>query len=165
MPIEVKVLFARAVAKGDEEGELIMVLQEVGGTRRVGLQLLERIRLEIAAAYFGVSRRRPGVHEAWANTIRQSGIELVKVLIHKIEEGPILHCALGFKTGNRIWTVDAEATDGFALALHLKVPIMFTEEVFETMRTFDDSNAQKNHEEVDEKLHIFEVTHPDVPKA
>ena len=78
----------------------------------------------------GLEPPRPQTHELLDSVIRVLGAELVKVLIHRLEEGTYF-ASLLLRQGDEVLEVDARPSDAIAIGIKQRVPIEVAEEVLE----------------------------------
>jgi len=135
--------------------QYVIVMQEVGGLRRlpivIGLPEAQAIAMEIER----VTRPRPMTHDLFVNTLSAFGIDLNEILITKIDQDGVFHSELvceqaGTHTKIRI---DSRTSDAIALALRFKCKIYAFEEILQAASfSVEDLDKNKSEKKTEQKL-------------
>lgn len=144
--------------------QYVLILQEVDGSHRlpivIGLNEAQAIAIEVN----DIERLRPLTHDLFVNTLSAFGIDLVEVILTKIDDGVFfseLVCEQ-ISTGTRLH-IDSRTSDAIALALRFKCKIFafedvilkasFTLEEIENNKSLTDQNKiSKKIVELEKKL-------------
>lgn len=111
-----------------QTGAYALVLSEDNGERRIPIIIGPVEAQSIAIQLEGLHPPRPLTHDLFKNIANAFSIELVEVLIYKLEEGIFYSELICEQAGNRI-AVDSRTSDAVALALRFKCPIYTSEEI------------------------------------
>ncbi len=111
-----------------QSGAYALVLTEEKGERRIPIIVGGFEAQAIAIQLEGLKPPRPLTHDLFLNFAVTFKIDLIEVVIHKLEEGVFYSRLLCKSNGNRI-SIDARTSDAIALALRFKCPIYTTEEI------------------------------------
>lgn len=111
-----------------QTGAYALVLVEENGDRRIPIIIGPVEAQSIAIQLEGLHPPRPLTHDLFKNIAGAFQIELLEVIIYKLEEGIFYSELVCEQGGNRI-AVDSRTSDAVALALRFKCPIYTTEEI------------------------------------
>ena len=91
---------------------------------------------------------RPATHDLMRSLVEQLGAELMKVVIHHLDEASSTYYAnLVLMHGGREIEVDARPSDSIALALRLVAPIFVSEEILNKSSIKDKAKITKEMED------------------
>lgn len=91
---------------------------------------------------------RPATHDLMRSIVEQLGAELIKVVIHNLDEVSSTYYAnLVLMHGGREIEVDARPSDSIALALRLVAPIFVSEEILNKSSIKDKAKITKEMED------------------
>jgi bifunctional DNase/RNase len=108
----------------------VMFLREVAGRRGfpVVIGMFEATNLDRRLK--GLASPRPLTHDAWAGTIGALGGRVRDVCVndHRVngQDGPTYFAEVRIVQGDRVVAVDVRPSDGLALAVTLRVPVLVT---------------------------------------
>ena len=111
-----------------QTGAYALVLVEENGDRRIPIIIGPVEAQSIAIQLEGLHPPRPLTHDLFKNIAHAFQIELLEVIIYKLEEG-IFYSELICEQGGTRIAVDSRTSDAVALALRFKCPIFTTEEI------------------------------------
>ena len=111
-----------------ERGVYALILQELGGTRRLPIVIGMAEAQSIECKLQEVITPRPLTHDLIVNIMRAYGIRLKYVVIKQLDEG-IFTADLHLSEGDRDLIIDARSSDGISLALRMDVPIYAHEDL------------------------------------
>lgn len=111
-----------------QTGAYALVLAEENGDRRIPIIIGPVEAQSIAIQLEGLHPPRPLTHDLFKNIAKAFGIDLVEVIIYKLEEG-IFYSELICEQGGTRVAVDSRTSDAVALALRFRCPIYTTEDI------------------------------------
>jgi bifunctional DNase/RNase len=111
-----------------QTGAYALVLSEDNGDRRIPIIIGPVEAQSIAIQLEGLHPPRPLTHDLFKNIAHAFQIELIEVIIYKLEEGIFFSELICEQNGSRI-AIDSRTSDAVALALRFKCPIYTTEEI------------------------------------
>lgn len=111
-----------------QSGAYALVLAEENGDRRIPIIIGPVEAQSIAIQLEGLHPPRPLTHDLFKNLAKAFQIELVEVIIYKLEEG-IFYSELITEQGGIRIAIDSRTSDAVALALRFRCPIYTTEEI------------------------------------
>ncbi|MBC7554489.1 MAG: bifunctional nuclease family protein [Taibaiella sp.] len=119
-----------------------VVLGEISGLRRLPIVIGGFEAQAIAVALERMQPTRPLTHDLFANFMATYGVELVEVVIYKLEEG-IFFAKLICKSNNDVTEIDSRTSDALAMAVRSGCRIFTYENILETAGLFlDQSEGQ-----------------------
>jgi bifunctional DNase/RNase len=113
---------------------ITMILGEAaeGGLRQfalsIGLPEAQAIMMELR----GTFPPRPLMYQLFAGYLEATGVQLMRALIYKVEDG-IFYAYLYLKVDGAIMRMDARTSDAVLLALRTKAPIFVYEEILDEL--------------------------------
>lgn len=107
-----------------------LVLQEVGGTRRLPVIISSSEAQAIVFRLKEIRTPRPLTHDLFASVLTTFDISITEVLIYKAEDG-VFYSYIFLKKNEDIMRVDARTSDAVALALHFSAPIYIYDSILE----------------------------------
>lgn len=110
----------------EERGVYALILQELGGTRRLPIVIGMSEAQSIECKLQEIITPRPLTHDLIVNVMRDFGIGLERVVIRQIDGG-IFAADLHLTDGERNIVVDSRSSDGVSVALRMGVPILVHE--------------------------------------
>ena len=111
-----------------QSGAYALILTEENGDRRIPIIVGGFEAQSIAIELEGLKPPRPLTHDLFVSFAKVFGINIVEVVIYKLEEG-VFYSQLKCESGADKIILDARTSDGIALALRFKCPIYTTEEI------------------------------------
>jgi bifunctional DNase/RNase len=123
-----------------------VVLGEVNGLRRIPIVIGGFEAQAIAVALERMQPSRPLTHDLFANFMTTFGIELVEVIIYKLEEG--IFFAKLVCQGEDTIEIDSRTSDALALAVRAGCKIYTFENILDTAGMYVD-NPEKSGEETE----------------
>ncbi len=125
---EVELTLIAISASESQKGNFVLVFEENESFRRLPIIIGDYEAQAIAIALERMSPDRPMTHDLFYNAISQLDAKLVKVIIHKVENGVFFsHLILAAPSGELV--IDSRTSDAVALAVRFRCPIYTTEEV------------------------------------
>lgn len=106
------------------------MLAEENGDRRIPIIIGPVEAQSIAIQLEGLHPPRPLTHDLFKNIATAFSIELLEVIIYKLEEGIFYSELICEQNGERI-AIDSRTSDAVALALRFKCPIYTSENILE----------------------------------
>ena len=125
-------LHVRGISNSQAQaGAFALILGEGGGGSRylpiiIGGYEAQAIAIQVR----GMVPPRPMTHQLFRNVLETLGVRLLRVLIHKVEEG-VFHTWIYLQTDDNVWHVDARVSDAVALALGMHAPILVYEDLLD----------------------------------
>jgi len=113
-----------------QSGAYALVLSEEEGERRIPIIIGGVEAQSIAIKLEGLEPPRPLTHDLFLNFSKTFGIEIIEVIVYKLEEG-IFYSELVCKKGEEIVNIDSRTSDAVALALRFSCPIYTYEEIID----------------------------------
>jgi uncharacterized protein len=111
-----------------QTGAYALVLAEEDGDRRIPIIIGPVEAQSIAIQLEGLHPPRPLTHDLFKNMAQAFQIELIEVIIYKLEEGIFFSELICEQNGTHI-AIDSRTSDAVALALRFKCPIFTTEDI------------------------------------
>ncbi len=137
-----------------------VVLGEVNGLRRLPIVIGGFEAQAIAVALERMQPSRPLTHDLFANFMTTFNIELIEVIIYKLEEG-IFFSRLVCKNEEEIIEIDSRTSDALALAVRANCHIYTYENILETAGLYLDQSEAAPGESTEtepEKKSIVKTT-------
>ena len=113
-----------------QTGAYALVLAEEEGERRIPIIIGGVEAQSIAIKLEGLTPPRPLTHDLFLNFAKAFDIEIVEVVIYKLEEG-IFYSELICKREMETLHIDSRTSDAVALALRFNCPIYTYEEIMD----------------------------------
>lgn len=113
-----------------QTGAYALVLIEDNGDRRIPIIIGPVEAQSIAIQLEGLHPPRPLTHDLFKNIANAFQIEVLEVIIYKLEEG-IFYSELVCEQGANRISIDSRTSDAVALALRFKCPIYTTEQILD----------------------------------
>lgn len=111
-----------------ESGVYALVLQQVGGKRRIPIIIGYPEAQAIECKLQDVATPRPLMHDTMLTTLEAYGINLLEVEIKKTESG-VFTADLLFSNGREKKVIDSRSSDAIALAIRTGAPIYTSDSV------------------------------------
>ena len=122
-----------------------VVLGEVNGLRRLPIVIGGFEAQAIAVALERMQPSRPLTHDLFANFMTTFNIELIEVVIYKLEEG-IFFSRLICKNEDEVIEIDSRTSDALALAVRANCHIYTFENILETAGLYLDQTEPPQQE-------------------
>lgn len=113
-----------------QSGAYALVLAEEDGERRIPIIIGGVEAQSIAIKLEGLEPPRPLTHDLFLNFAKSFNIEIVEVVVYKLEEG-IFYSELVCRHDNEQLHIDSRTSDAVALALRFACPIYTYEDIIE----------------------------------
>ena len=113
-----------------QSGAYALVLTEENGDRRIPIIIGPVEAQAIAIQLEGLKPPRPLTHDLFKNLASAFEIEVIEVVIYKLEEG-IFYSELICTHGEQKIRIDSRTSDAVALALRFHCPIYTSEEILQ----------------------------------
>lgn len=139
-----------------------VVLGEVNGLRRLPIVIGGFEAQAIAVALERMQPSRPLTHDLFANFMTTFNIELIEVVIYKLEEG-IFFSRLICKNEEEVIEIDSRTSDALALAVRANCHIYTFENILETAGLYLDQTETPPEETTEadpEKKTVAKTTVP-----
>jgi len=133
-----------------------VVLGEVNGLRRLPIVIGGFEAQAIAVALERMQPSRPLTHDLFANFMTTFNIELVEVIIYKLEEG-IFFARLMCRNDGEVIEIDSRTSDALALAVRANCHIYTYENILETAGLYLDQSetgAESTETETEKKATV-----------
>ena len=130
-----------------QSGAYALVLTEEDGKQRLPIIIGGFEAQAIAIELEGLKPPRPLTHDLFVNFALAYKIELIEVVIYKLEEG-IFYSELVCDNGGSRIKIDSRTSDAVALALRFKCPIYTTQKIISKagiILEFRDENTKGEH--------------------
>jgi len=111
-----------------QTGAYALVLAEENGDRRIPIIIGPVEAQSIAIQLEGLHPPRPLTHDLFKNIAHAFQIDLIEVIIYKLEEGIFYSELICEQNGSSV-AIDSRTSDAVALALRFKCPIFTSEEI------------------------------------
>jgi bifunctional DNase/RNase len=124
-----------------QSGAYVLVLGEMGGTRRLPIIIGSSEAQAIAIGLENMVPLRPVTHDLFKTFAQEFGVKMTQILIHELREA-VFHATLfcADETGREV-AIDARTSDAVALAVRFGCPIFIYEKILE------DSGIRINEED------------------
>lgn len=129
-----------------QSGAYALVLAEEEGERRIPIIIGGVEAQSIAIKLEGLEPPRPLTHDLFLNFARSFTIDILEVIIYKLEEGIFYSELVCFKN-NEVIKIDSRTSDAVALALRFTCPIYTYEEILSKAGIVLDFGDPKEKEE------------------
>jgi uncharacterized protein len=146
-----------------QTGAYALVLAEEDGDRRIPIIIGPVEAQSIAIQLEGLHPPRPLTHDLFKNMAQAFQIELIEVIIYKLEEGIFFSELICEQNGTHI-AIDSRTSDAVALALRFKCPIFTSEEilskagiVIEVSENFEEDAVSEDVELEDGQKNKYEL--------
>lgn len=116
-----------------QAGAFAMLLGEIDGPRQLPIIIGASEAQAIIIEMKGIVPPRPLTHNLFASVLEVLGVQLMRVLIYKVDNG-IFSSYLYLKADETILRVDARTSDAVTLALRMDSPIYIYENILEAER-------------------------------
>ncbi len=133
-----------------QSGAYALVLAEEEGERRIPIIIGGVEAQSIAIKLEGLEPPRPLTHDLFLNFSRAFDIEIIEVIIYKLEEGIFYSELVCIKDGQEL-RIDSRTSDAVALSLRFNCPIYTYESIIESAGIVLDVNAEQEAEITNEK--------------
>jgi uncharacterized protein len=124
----IKLSIESLVYSQTQSGAYVLVLIEDPGTRKLPIVIGTAEAQAIAIALEGMYPPRPLTHDLFVNFASAYNINIIEVMITKLEEGIFYSELICESFANRI-KIDSRTSDAVALAIRFKCPIYANESV------------------------------------
>lgn len=113
-----------------ERGVYALILQELGGTRRLPIVIGIAEAQSIECKLQEIITPRPLTHDLMVNVMRAFGLALEHVEVKQLDGG-IFAADLHLTDGDRKVVIDARSSDGISIALRMGVPVYIKEDLLD----------------------------------
>lgn len=129
-----------------QSGAYALVLAEEEGERRIPIIIGGVEAQSIAIKLEGLEPPRPLTHDLFLNFARSFSVDILEVIIYKLDEGIFYSELVCFKD-NEVIKIDSRTSDAVALALRFNCPIYTYEEILSKAGIVLDFGDSKEKEE------------------
>jgi uncharacterized protein len=141
----IKLSIESLVYSQTQSGAYVLVLIEENGIRKLPIVIGTAEAQAIAIALEGMYPPRPLTHDLFVNFASAYNINVIEVLITKLEEGIFYSELVCENFGGRI-KIDSRTSDAVALAIRFKCPIYANETVLNTAGISSNDFGKSMHE-------------------
>ncbi|NPA36505.1 MAG: hypothetical protein GXO47_06615 [Chlorobi bacterium] len=131
-----------------QTGAYALVLAEENGERRIPIIIGGVEAQSIAIKLEGLTPPRPLTHDLFMNFAKAFNIDIVEVIIYKLEEG-IFYSELICKRESETLHIDSRTSDAVALALRFNCPIYTYDEIMDKAGIVLDFEGEEDSFEID----------------
>jgi len=128
-----------------------LVLAEKNGNKRFSIIIGKTEAQSIAVSLDGLRATRPLTHDLLHTTFSSFNIDIIEVVITRVEEG-LFYSVIVCKRGDKIIEIDSRASDALAMALRFNCPIYTNENVLNEVGTEIDELEKQTIEQFEEEL-------------
>jgi bifunctional DNase/RNase len=114
-----------------QSGAYALILTEENGDRRIPIIIGGVEAQAIAIRLEGLTPPRPLTHDLFMSLAQAFGIELVEVVMYKLEEGIFYSELVCKKESGEVVRIDSRTSDAVALALRFNCPIYTYEDIIQ----------------------------------
>lgn len=143
-----------------ERGLYALILQELGGTRRLPIIIGMSEAQSIECKLQEIITPRPLTHDLMVNIMRAFGLGLDKVVVKQLDGG-IFATDLYLTDGQREVIVDSRSSDGISIALRMGVPIYTTGELLDKVALTRPRRDADTTKEIDSEAAKNVIDKPD----
>ena len=129
-----------------QTGAYALVLAEEEGERRIPIIIGGVEAQSIAIKLEGLTPPRPLTHDLFMNFAKAFNIEIVEVIIYKLEEG-IFYSELVCERESETLHIDSRTSDAVALALRFNCPIYTYDDIMDKAGIVLDFETEEKDEE------------------
>ncbi len=129
-----------------QTGAYALVLAEEDGERRIPIIIGGVEAQSIAIKLEGLTPPRPLTHDLFLNFAKAFNIEILEVIIYKLEEG-IFYSELICKRESETLHIDSRTSDAVALALRFNCPIYTYDDIIDKAGIVLDFEAEEDIED------------------
>lgn len=127
-----------------------VVLEEVGGNRRLPIVIGGFEAQAIAVAMENMIPSRPLTHDLFKNTIETFDIQLKEIVINNLLDG-VFYSRLVCVKGGDLIEIDSRTSDALALAVRFRCPIYTLEFVLDAAGVELEEDALSNNADLEEE--------------
>jgi uncharacterized protein len=135
----------RRPAEGDTPAQFIVILEEVGGERRLPIWMGQTEATAIALQLEKRQWTRPSTYAFTAGLLNAIGGRLREVTIAKLDDGKVFYAVAVVEGGRKMGTVDARPSDAINLALSTGAPIRVEPAVFAANAAIAKNDSADGH--------------------
>ena len=136
-----------------------VVLGEVNGVRKLPIVIGGFEAQAIAVALENMQPTRPLTHDLIKNMMTAFQLQLVEVLIHRIQEG-IFYAKLICQSPTELIEIDSRTSDALAIAVRFDAPIFTYESILDSAGLQMDDSAPKEVDSDEKKKSKSKVSTP-----
>lgn len=125
-----------------------LVLGELGGDRRMPILIGAFEAQAIAVALERMQTSRPLTHDLFYNFFNSFNIELVEVIIYKLEDGIFFAKLICMRNGEELVEIDSRTSDALALAIRANCPTYTHENILESAGIYLNSEERPTKREI-----------------
>lgn len=111
-------------------GAYALLLGETDGPRQLPVIIGSAEAQSLMIELRGIVPPRPLTHTLFASVLKALGVDLLRVLIYKTENG-LFYSYLYMKVEESIMRIDARTSDAIALALRMDAPVFIYDDILE----------------------------------
>lgn len=111
-------------------GAYALLLGETDGPRQLPVIIGSAEAQSLMIELRGIVPPRPLTHTLFASVLKALGVDLLRVLIYKTENG-LFYSYLYMKVEESIMRIDARTSDAIALAIRMDAPVFIYDDILE----------------------------------
>ncbi len=142
----------------------ILILKEKYGKRKLAITIGPSEAQAIALKLENIVLERPMTHDLILNILNKIGVEIIEVIINKIEE-EVYFSEIIINYQGKILHIDSRPSDAIALALRVNCPIFTTKEIMDSHGINLEELMKKEEEISEEEEPIENEEHEDYLKS
>lgn len=136
----------------EQPGAYTLLLSETEGERQLPVIIAASEAQAITLELRGIHPPRPLTHTLFASVLEAVGINLLRVLIYRIEKG-IFYTYIYLRSNDVILRVDSRTSDAVILAMHMGAPILVYDDLLQNKcNTLQDDEPDELTEEEVQKM-------------
>jgi len=147
-----------------QSGAYALILTEENGERRIPIIVGGFEAQSIAIELEGLKPPRPLTHDLFKSFTDSYGINILEVVVYKLEEG-VFYSQILCDNGDERVTLDARTSDAIALALRFKCPIYTTEEIISKAGIVLDFESESEKKDIPKEENTPEDIKTDFEKS
>ncbi len=117
---------------------IVVLRDREGNTIPIWIGVLEANAIVVALEK--IAMPRPMTHDLFKDVLEQTGGKLLRLEVTDLREGTY-YAALHIEHGGKTFVVDSRPSDGIAIALRMKAPIMVRDEVLAKAKSAQEGAA------------------------
>ncbi len=137
---------------GHTHGSYNLVLQEIGGNRKIPIIVGTFEAQSIATEIEGIIPQRPLTHDLIVSILSNLEVELKEVFIYNLQNGIFFARLILYKAG-LTYEVDARTSDAIAVAIRTKSPIYIEHLLMQQIGNEDKALASFDSDEIPSSPH------------
>ena len=137
----------------EQVGAFALLLGEINGSRQLPVIIGAAEAQSMLITLKGITPPRPLTHNLFASCLEILGVEMVRALIYRVENG-VFYSYIYFKTDETIIRMDSRTSDAVSMALRMKAPIFIYEDILE-IEQVKTNIEERSNESSSAKTNVF----------